>query len=231
MDYLKNLKYYNSKDTHFYIGFVILILGGVLFALGQFFYAWFIPYQTTVGIIIAIGGALLAFVPRSMRSSGKDIDEAVASMTNDYAKNAAENIGITHMLMKNKKLATLGTFTYDGENTLVRRSKTDAKYRSNAYTVSAILFTKAGIFVPQKSFSLTDDRVNETVSDFVYADLANATVESLEHTFADSHKKKLFYITITANDGKTLRIPAEQSAALDRICEEINEQIRNAKKA
>ena len=43
MDFEKNLKYYNSKDTHFYIGFVTLIIGGVLFALSQLFHFQVLP--------------------------------------------------------------------------------------------------------------------------------------------------------------------------------------------
>ena len=229
MDYLKNLKYYNSKDTHFYVGVVILVIGGVLFALGQFFHAFWLPYQTTIGLIVAIAGGLVAFVPRYMRSSGKDIDDAVEMMTHDYANAAAESIGITHMLLKKPRSVYFGRYTYDGENVLVRRSKTDAKYRSNAYTASAILYTRSGIFVSQKSFSLTDDRVNETVWDRVYGALEKAEVESIEHTFADEHKKNLFFVVITAEDGTKIRLPAEHNAALDRICEDINDQIKMAK--
>ena len=229
MDFKKNLKYYHSNDTHFYIGFVTLIIGGVFFAIAQLFHFWFFPYQPTISLIVAIVGALVAFVPRYMRSGGQDIDNAVTMMTKDYATASAENIGITHMLLKNPRPVQFGSFTYDRDDLLVRRSKTDAKYRSNAYTVSAILFTKAGIFVSVKKFSLTDDRVEETVSDFVYLDLKNAEVTYTEQTLPDGHKKRLACIVITASDGTTLHLPAEQSAALDRICEDINDQIKMAK--
>ncbi len=230
MDYTKNLKYYNSKDTHFYIGFVILIIGGVLFGLTRLFSAWFLPYQDTIGLILAIAGGLLAFVPRYMRSSGKDIDDCVESVAHDYADQAIESIGISHMVLKQPKPVYFGSFTYDGENTLVRRSKTDSKYRSNMYTVSAILFTKAGIFVSQKSFSLTEELSNETVSSFVYGELVGAEVESHEQMLPDGHKKKIVSIIITADDGQKLSLPAEQSAAFDRICDDLNDQIKNAKK-
>ena len=145
------------------------------------------------------------------------------------ARISAESIGITHMLLKKPRSVYFGRYTYDGENVLVRRSKTDAKYRSNAYTASAILYTRSGIFVSQKSFSLTDDRVNETVWDRVYGALEKAEVESIEHTFADEHKKNLFFVVITAEDGTKIRLPAEHNAALDRICEDINDQIKMAK--
>lgn len=229
MDFEKNLKYYHSNDTHFYIGFVTLIIGGVFFAIAQLFHFWFFPYQPTISLIVAIVGALVAFVPRYMRSGGQDIDNAVTMMTKDYATASAENIGITHMLLKNPRPVQFGSFTYDRDDLLVRRSKTDAKYRSNAYTVSAILFTKAGIFVSVKKFSLTDDRVEETVSDFVYLDLKNAEVTYTEQTLPDGHKKRLACIVITTSDGTALHLPAEQSAALDRICEDINDQIKMAK--
>ena len=229
MDFEKNLKYYNSNDTHFYIGFVTLIIGGVLFALAQLFHAFFLPYQPTIGLIVAIIGALVAFVPRYMRSGGQDIDNAVEMMMKDYATASIENIGITHMVLKAPRPVQFGSFTYDREDLLVRRSKTDSKYRSNAYNMTAILFTKAGMFISVKNFSLTDDRVEETVSDFVYTDLDKAEVVYTEKTLPDEHKKRLAFIVITANDGTTLQLPAEQSAALDRICDDINDQIKIAK--
>ncbi len=229
MDYEKNLKYYHSKDTHFYIGFVILIIGGVVFGLGQFFHAFLFPAQTSIGLIVAIIGGLIAFVPRYLRSSGKDLDDAVESMTKDYATEAATSIGISHMLVKNPKPVYFGAYTYDGENVLIRRSKTDSKYRSNTYTVSAILFTRAGIFVSQKSVSLTEDAVKETVCDFVYGDLEKAEVVYTEHTFEDQYKKTIAHVVITANDGTKLMLPAEQNAALDRICDDINDEIKAAK--
>ena len=74
MDYNKNIRYFKSSDAHFYIGIVVLAVGAILFLLSQAFWLYLIPYQPVVGLFVAVIGAVIAWVPRSLRSSEKDID-------------------------------------------------------------------------------------------------------------------------------------------------------------
>ena len=78
MDYGKNLKYFNSTDKLFYIGLPILIVGALL-VVCELLWFFFIPYQMLIGLAIAVLGAALAFVPRSLRASEKDLDAIVSA--------------------------------------------------------------------------------------------------------------------------------------------------------
>ena len=51
-------------------------LGAILFVLAYIFWTYLFPYQDIAGIALLAVGAIVAFLPASMRSSEKDIDEA-----------------------------------------------------------------------------------------------------------------------------------------------------------
>ncbi|MBQ8498047.1 MAG: hypothetical protein IJ489_11430 [Clostridia bacterium] len=230
MNYQKNLKYFKSTDTHYYIGLPIFILGAIFFVMAYIFWTYLFWYQDFIGIALMIIGAMVAFIPRSFRSSEKDIDDAVAEMTKDYETNTAEELGLTSELLREQKPLLVGTYTYE-DGSLYRRGKTDRKFRSDRYTAAAILFTRHGICISEKQFSLIDDTVTENTHEFHYTDIDGLFIETNEHRFTNGEK------TATANllvktDGKTIfSLPVTQNATLDRTCEEINLRIKRIKKA
>lgn len=230
MNYQKNLKYFKSTDTHYYIGLPILILGAIFFVMAYIFWTYLFWYQDIVGIALGIIGALIAFVPRSLRSSEKDIEDAVAEMTKDYETHAAEELGIEPQLARDLKPLLVGAYTYE-DGALLRRGKTDRKFRSDRYTASALLFTKHGVCISEKKFSLIEDAVTENISEFHYADIDGLFVETEEHRFANGDKTTVASLVIKANKNNVFSVPVTQSAALDRTCEEVNTRIRRMKSA
>lgn len=74
MDYRKNIRYFKSSDVHFYVGIPIVIIGIILFVVGQFFWIYFIPYQSGRQLLDVLVGAAIAWIPRWMRSDEKEID-------------------------------------------------------------------------------------------------------------------------------------------------------------
>lgn len=229
MDYEKNLKYFKSTDTHYYIGLPIFILGVILFALGYIFWTYLFPYQDILGIVLTVIGAAIAFIPPSLRSSEKDIDEAVAVMTKDYEKETAETLGLTSRLAKEAKPLLVGAYTY-ADGTLYRRGKTDRKFRSDRYAAAALIFTKNGMCISEKRFSLTENAVEEELKEFPFSDIDGIAVETAEHLFANGEKAKTAYLSVMAN-GKALHtIPVTQNAALDKLCEDVDTLIRRTKK-
>ena len=167
MDYQKNLKYFKSTDTHYYIGLPLMVLGGILFVMARIFWTYLFWYQDIIGILLLIIGAIIAFVPRSLRSSEKDIDEAVILMTRDYEKEMAESLGITSYLSKEAAPLLVGAYTYE-KDALCRRGKTDRKLRSNHYRAAALLFTRNGLCIAEKIFSLTEEQLSENQVEFHY---------------------------------------------------------------
>lgn len=231
MDYRKNLKYFKSTDTHFYIGLPLAIIGGILFVLAYIFWIYLFWYQDMIAIALIVAGAVIAFVPRSLRSSEKDIDAVIASQTENYAKESAEALGLTSSLARNMPPVVIGGYSFDHENALVRKGKDDSKFRSDKYIAAALLFTKQGFCVSTKEFSLTEEHMNETVSEFHYSDLANICVENGEHILANGVKIKSAALVIVASDGKMLRIPVKNTAAIDKLCGDINYMIDAVKKS
>ncbi len=231
MDYQKNLKYFKSTDTHYYVGLPIFAVGAIFFVMAYIFWTYLFWYQDIVGIVLMIAGALIAFVPRSLRSSEKDIDDAVTEMTKDYEKNQAEMLGIVPQLTRGEpKPLLVGTYVYD-ENSLLRRGKTDRKFRSDRYHASAFLFTKQGFCISEKIFSLIEDRTEENIREFHYADIDGLFIETHEHLFANGEKTTVADLVIKTGETALLALPVTQSAALDKTLEELNTRIRRFKNA
>ena len=229
MEYQRNLKYYKSNDKHFYVGVIILGVGVLLFALGNFLRLRFLPSQTPISMIIMGIGAVVAFVPSSGRSGEADIDEAVLSMTRDYGKETEESVRIT--LSRRINPAVIGDYVYDGEDILVRRGRTDRKYRTSKYAVSALLFTKDGIYIAQKTFSLIEDSVTETEMEFIFEDMESICAECEERVFDEKNKTKIWFLVIKENGKEPARLPVKYNATVDKLCDDVSNAMAEAKAA
>ncbi len=220
MDYQKNTKYFNSTDTLFYVGIPILIVGGIL-VIGELAWFMFMPYQMVVGLVIAIIGAALAFIPRSLRSSEKDLDTVVSTMTEGYAKEVAENLGLERSLVKGIAPTVVGNYVYR-EGLLMRRGKDDRKCRSSQYSAAAVLTTKNGVVVSVKTFSLIEETITETLHEFPFADFGGMSVRDDEYVLADGTKIKDAKLVILSEGKEALALPTPHVIAIDRLCEDVN---------
>lgn len=228
MDYRKNIRYFKSSDVHFYVGIPIVIIGIILLVIGQFFWIYFIPYQSMTALLAVLVGAAIAWIPRWMRSDEKEIDDYIASKKEGCAEKAAEKLGLSASLVPGRTPIVIGGFDFDSDDVLSRRGKDDRKYRSSLYTSSVLFFTKNGICAVKKSFSLTEDLEHETVKEIPYCEIDDAQVVCEEKTVG-ADKMKYFCFVITANGAELLRVPAAPDAVLDGICEDIRSAAANAK--
>lgn len=229
MDYKKNLKYFNSNDKHFYIGAAIMAVGIICFSLYYFFWILFLPYHEITSLFLIIIGAGIAFVPLSMRSSEKDIDEMLLRSTGNYAMETAEKASLEHHLHPNIKPATVGNFVYDGEGIILRKGRIDSRVRSNIYAATAMVFTCRGIYVEQKRFSLTEKSMVVSENEFVYTDIDEVSVVTEALSFENGFRVKASFIVITVNGEEAMRIPTSNSSTADRLCEDINHTIKSVK--
>ena len=228
MEYERNLKYYQSNDKHFYTGMIILGVGVLLFAIGNLLGFRFMPMQTPVSMTVMGIGAVIAFVPAGKRSNEHDIDDAVLRMTDKYDEAVAENVNIT--LSRRIKPVLFGDFIYGGEGVLVRRGLSDRRYRSSVYTASALLFTKDGVYISQKTFSLIEDSVSETDMEFVFEDMDEVYSVKEERVFGED-KVKICFFVIKEDGEEKARIPVRYNAIVDRVCDDVNHAIAEAKSA
>ena len=228
MDYGKNLKYFNSTDKLFYIGLPILIVGALL-VVCELLWFFFIPYQMFIGLAIAVLGAALAFVPRSLRASEKDLDAIVSAMTDGYAKEVTENLGLEKQILRTIPPTVIGNYIYDEKDILMRRGKDDRKCRTSKYSAAAVICTKNGVLISQKTFSLIEEATKETLYEFLFADIDSLTVIDNELRHEDGTKIKDSRLVITENGKEVLNLPTVHVIAVDRLCEDINRMIASAK--
>lgn len=226
MDYKKNLRYFKSSDVHFYVGIPFVIIGVILFVIGQFFWIYFIPYQSMTALLILLVGAAIAWIPRWLRSDEKELDDYIASKKEGYVERTAEKLELP--TASGKAPIVIGGFDFDSDDILYRRGKDDRKYRSSHYTMAVLFFTKNGICAVKKSFSFTEDLEHETIKEIPYCDIDDAQIVCEEKTFG-AEKIKLYCLVITANGETFLRIPASADAVLEGICEDIRSAAANAK--
>lgn len=228
MDYQKNLKYFKSTDTHYYIGLVLMALGGIFFVMAYIFWTYLFPYQDILGIGLLIVGAIVAFIPASLRSSEKDIDEAVLNVSKNYEETVKE-LPISRQLAANLSPILTGAYTYE-DDAKIRRGKIDRKHRSDRYAVSVLLFTKYGVCICEKRFSLTKAAETETTKEFHYADIDQITIESELVRFASGETVPLTYLVIRQNDEIKGRIPASPGTVTEATLTAVNTYIQRAKK-
>lgn len=229
MDYQRNLKYYNSNDKHFYAGIIVLGVGLVLFAIGNLLGFRMFRMQTPVSMTIMGIGALIAFVPASGRSNEHDIDEAVLRATERYLEETEESVNIT--LSRRIKPVLLGDFVYSGEGVLVRRGRSDRHYRTSKYTASALLFTKDGVYISQKTISLTEEAEEETDMQFAFEDMDSVSPVCEELVFDEKNSTKIWFLSISENGKESARIPVKYNATIDKLCDDVNHAIAEAKAA
>lgn len=226
MDYERNLKYYKSNDKHFYTGIIILGVGVLILAIGELLGFRIFRGQTSVALTIMGIGALIAFLPSSKRANEHEIDDAVLRATDKYDEEVAENVNIT--LSRRIKPVLFGEFVYDGDDVLVRRGLSDRKYRSSKYVASALLFTKDGVYISQKTFSLIEDNTAETDMEFVFEYLDEVYAVQEERVFGEDKVKVSFFV-IKEDGEEKARIPVKYNAMVDKVCDDVNNAIKEAK--
>jgi hypothetical protein len=171
-------------------------------------------------------GALIAYVPAGKRSNETEIDNAVLRATDKYEEEVAENVNIT--LSRRIKPVLFGDFVYDGDDVLLRRGLSDRKYRSSKYVASALLFTNDGVYISQKTFSLVEDNTVETDMEFVFEYLDEVYAVQEERIFGDD-KVKIAFFVIKENGEEKARIPVKYNAFVDKVCDDVNNAIAEAK--
>ncbi len=228
MNYKNNLKYFKSNDKHFYVGVGILALGALCFFFALIG-AYFLPYHEITSVLIALVGAVVAFLPRSLRSNENDIDEIIAEKTRGYEKITAENAGVEHMLSDKITSVTVGDYVYDGEGIICRKGKDDGKCRTTVYTASALVFTNAAIYIAQKTFSLIDDTETETETQFLYEELDAVRAEE-EIVYIMGARVKKVFIIFASDREDAMRIPVGHGMNAESFCDDINHQISEIKK-
>lgn len=228
MDYSRNTKYFKSSDTLFYVGLPILVIGAIFVLLGWFFYIYMFDYQLMIGLVMAIGGMLLAFVPRWTRANEEDLEGIAASLKKDYGDATAARFGFATGISATSVATVIGGFDFEGEGILAKKGRTDGKYRSSVYTFGAFLISSKGeLFAAKKSVSLVESSETEETYEIALSSIDGAEVRC-ETKALHGESVKCHRLVITVDGKDVISLPAASSAMLDSFCETI---MREAKAA
>ena len=226
MNYSKNIRYFKSSDLHFYIGLALLAVGVILVLLGWFFWIYFLPFQQGIGLALALVGAIIAWVPRALRADEKDLDACIETAVKEYSDSVLDYVGVS----KTSGIVPLmvGGHEFEADGILMRRGKDDRKFRSSLYTAAAFVFTGKGLCVCCKTFSLVDSTVRDSRKDFTYQELDGVSIVN-ESKKLDGVTTTVVGLAISVGGKEVMRVPASQSAVLDKLCEDINRTIAGEK--
>lgn len=228
MDHKRNLNYFNSSDKWYYIGLPIGILGCILVVSALFFF-YFIPYQIPIGILLTAIGAAIAFLPYSRCSKEAEIDETIRMVSENYFKDVCERLSIENQLIKTVEPLIAGRYIYE-DDVLMRRGRIDRTCRTSKYSVAKIFCTKYGLVFAAKLFSLIEESGNERVDSYSFSDMDRVTVVDEQFLCKDQSKIKISFFVITNDNNEILRLPVKHDAAIDKLCDTINEMIHKTHK-
>jgi hypothetical protein len=92
-----------------------------------------------------------------------------------------------------------------------------------------LLFTKDGVYISQKTFSLIEDKTVESDMEFAFEDIDEVYSVLEERVFGEKEKTKVCFLVINENGEEKARIPAKYNAILDRVCDDIDNAAAEAK--
>lgn len=228
MDYSRNEKYFRSKNTHFYAGLVMLVIGVALVILQRAFWLY---YFFMIGAALAVIGAILAFVPQWSRSSDKDIDELISKEKDGYLKKKISELELVNTLSPNADSVLIAGYDYDDSDALIKRGL-DGKIRSSVYCISAVIITKKGIVTSKRKFSLVNNSDTEEIKEILFSEADRA--EMITHTVPFREGKndteiKTADFVIYSGETVAFRTPTAPNATVESTASDIVALIKRSK--
>lgn len=229
MNHIKNLKYLKSNDIHFYVGWAILIIGLILFVVGEVFWLYILPFQFFFSIGFIIIGSIVTFVPSATRSKDEELDEDIKKYTDELCKKISDNL--------EKKLKdptetplVLGRYILEGEGVIIRKGRKDQKYRSSLYKGGIIAFKKDGLYILQTTLSLISNEQSERVIEIPYSNMPTAKIEEqIINLLTESElRKKEYLLHIEDNVGNEITLPIVNSMIIDEFIKSLEKEVKSA---
>lgn len=228
MDYQRNEKYFKAANTHLYVGIAVLAVGVLSYVLQRMFWLWY-PLET-IGIILGVVGACIAFLPGMSKSGDKDIDEQIAKETEGFLEEQIDKYHLKGKLSSNLEPTVINCYDYS-EAACVKKGLDD-QYRASKYASTVLIFTTSGVVVVKKSFSLIKENKTETVDEYLYHRIDNAFVEDTPVTVGEAGKAQTIkhaHFCLNVDGQTVLRIPTAPNATVEEIASNLNAIVARVK--
>ena len=224
MNYSKNKKYLKGNDACYYTGLCLVILGVLLFLIGEMMWIFIVPYQFFVSIILALVGALFICIPSAGASNEEEIDKFVKDKIDALSSLVIESMPKSKNQTQESP-TVIGNYILDKEDIIIRKGRKDGKYRSSLYCVAVISYKKESVYIHQCSFSLVSDVTSENIYDMLYSDKPKAMIGE-DILNLNKRSVKIKNLQVSDDKGTRIAIPVINSVLIDEICDKLNLMVK-----
>ncbi|MBQ9510776.1 MAG: hypothetical protein IJR55_03670 [Clostridia bacterium] len=219
MNYKNNQKYFDQKNYLLFIGIGVAVAGVILLIVGW----WWM-----IGAVVTIIGVGMAAASRESLVKGEELDKEVARVEQTFADTVIEK----HSLDKaTADVAVFSDYVFDGESSATMKKGTDGKFRPKKAAASCLFVSGKLLFVENLTVSLVEDN-GETKSEvYKLNDIEHITVS--DHALEENGGVLVRYHTadIVTAEGEKFSLPTPQNSSIYDRFEQINKEIKSAKKA
>lgn len=222
MEYERNKKYFLARTFWFrHVGIALVALGATLFIIGYFSYNY---YFLPVGVVLAVIGAVVGWLPSSGRASEKDVIAEIERKTEPSVERALEKTGLKYKTADNLPPQKVTGFLFDPENPYIRRGE-DGHWRTSDCVCTVLIFTDSGVCAVSEKFSLVEnENVKTTRLELPFGNFDGAKFDVEEHKVAYGKKVetvRFSRLVFTLEEKVVASIPAEKTANLEIMTEDM----------
>lgn len=184
METKRNLKYFTTYGIHpgTIVGLVLAVVGAVL---AYLFLNSDAKIVALVGAILLVAGLVVLYIINGGKASPDDLDYQIYERVKylDETAQKRHEVYESHF-NKSIKPVTLKGYDYKEQENLYFKKGSDNKNRTNVYNTAVLYFTKDRMYIYGKHFSLTDEMFDEEiVGKYKFVELDRAEIIDGESTF------------------------------------------------
>jgi len=225
MNYKHNLKYFTGTTLS-----KLAIVCWIFTAIGAgvlFLRVWALYFiGGAIGVISCVLG--FVFVSYSMRDSEYDeiCNEQYELFKEKFITDATE--AVNRCNLHNKVVASINhdeisfSSNFLFTDTALSKEGSDDKFRTSEMAFTAVLAEKSSLIIAAKTFSLVQDRIQESFNTYSYKAISAASVYAPDDISPLAEYK---YIKLDLTNGETVLTVKANDAELDKLVELINTKI------
>ncbi len=183
MESKRNIKYFTTYGIHpmTIVGLVMAVVGAVL---AYLFLNSDYSIVALVGAVVLVAGLVILFIVNGGKSTPDDIDYQIYDRVK-YLDETAQKRHEVYESHFSKVInpVTLKGFDYYTDGIMFKKGS-DSKNRTNIYNTAVLYFTKDRMYIYGKHFSLTDELFDEEImGKYKFVDLDKAQIIDDEIAF------------------------------------------------
>ncbi len=184
METKRNIKYFTTYGIHpaTIVGIVLAVVGAIL---AYLFVSSDVKIVALIGAVMIVAGLVILYIINGGKSSTDDLDYQIYERVKylDETAQKRHEVYESHF-SKVIQPVTLKGYDYYTKEGLYFKKGSDNKNRTNIYNTAVLYFTKDRMYIYGKHFSLTDELFDEEiVKKFKFVELDKAQVIDGEVAF------------------------------------------------